>query len=44
MPRDDVDPRTVKLPADNDSPARAVIVSGIHSNIIAYAHRTIQEP
>jgi hypothetical protein len=30
---------TVKLPANDDSPAVAVIVSGIHSNIIAYGHR-----
>jgi hypothetical protein len=32
-------PRTLKLPANNDSPTVAVIVSGIRSNIVAYAHR-----
>jgi len=31
--------RTAKLPAINNSLAVAVIVSGIHSNVIAYAQR-----
>jgi hypothetical protein len=32
-------PRKVKLPPTDDSPAVAVVVSGIHSNVIAYANR-----
>jgi hypothetical protein len=32
-------PRTVKLPANDDSPAVGIIVSAMHSNIIAYGHR-----